>query len=74
MTLINNGHYQEQFVVDFHYLTHRYCMYTLLFCPDAENYYPSVDANGNVESSDKVSLPWFFLLNPSQFSCGHTEY
>lgn len=40
---------------------------------DAAKFYPKVDANGNCETGDKVSLPWLFFLNIFEYSCGLTE-
>lgn len=62
------------FVSHFHCLTHRYCMFSLLYCPDAERFHPKVDANGNCESADKVSLPWLFFLRTIAYIFDNREY
>ena len=34
-----------------------------VFCPDPPPFLPKVDANGNCDTGDKVSLPWLFFSN-----------
>lgn len=68
--LTNDGCYQKLFASRCHFVTYHYCMFTLLFCPDAARFQPKVDANGNCETADKVSLP---LLNTYKYCCSHTE-
>lgn len=59
MAIISQHLHQELFALRFLCLTQHVCMFKLLFS-DAERLHPKLDANGNCESGDKVSL-WLFL-------------